>query len=88
MLRCTCPDKIYVMYVQFTFLSNLIFYVGTAVVVNRADIGTYGTVFKTVPETTKTFANRMTCFKIPGAADAKVSAQGILPDLTDYNVCV
>ena len=49
-------------------------------------MGSYGTVFKTVPETTQDFANRMTCFKIPGFKDAPVAAQGVLPDLTLYNV--
>lgn len=55
--------------------------------INRADIGSYGTVFKTVPETTQDFANRMTCFKVPGSQDAKVTAQGLLPDPTNYIVC-
>lgn len=59
---------------------------GTAVIINRADMGSYGTVFKTVPETTQNFANRMTCFKVPGSKDAPVAAQGILPDLTLYDV--
>ena len=54
--------------------------------INRKDVGSYGTVFKIVPETTQDFANRMTCFKVPGASDAKVAAQGILPDLSNYNV--
>lgn len=62
-------------------------FVGTAVIINRGDMGSYGTVFKTVPETTKDFANRMTCFKIPGAKEAPVDAQGILPNLTLYTVC-
>ena len=54
----------------------------------RTDIGDYGTMFKTVPETTKDFANRMTCFKIPGQKDAAVAPQGVLPDLANYNVCL
>ena len=62
-------------------------FAGTAVIVNRGDMGDYGTVFKTVPETTKDFANRMTCFKIPGFKEAPVDAQGILPDLSLYKVC-
>jgi hypothetical protein len=49
-------------------------------------MGSYGTMFKTVPETTQSFANRMTCFKIPGAKEAPVVAQGILPDLSNYKV--
>ena len=54
--------------------------------VNRGDVGDYGTVFKTVPETTQDFANRMTCFKIPGEKGAEVTAQGILPDISNYQV--
>ena len=54
--------------------------------VNRPDIGSYGTMFKTVPETTNDFTNQMTCFKIPGFANAEVTAQGILPNLTNYMV--
>ena len=61
-------------------------YPGTAVVLNRADVGTYGTMFKTVPETTKSYTNKMVCFKIPGVNGGSVTAQGILPDLTLYNV--
>lgn len=57
-----------------------------ATIVNRPDYGDYGTMFKTVPETTQNFANRITCFKIPGSKDAKVTAQGVLPDLTNYKV--
>lgn len=59
---------------------------GTAVVLNRADMGTYGTMFKTVPETTKSYTNKMVCFKIPGVDGGSVTAQGILPDPTLYNV--
>lgn len=59
---------------------------GTAVIINRGDMGDYGTVFKTIPETTKEFANRITCFKVPGVKEAPVTAQGILPDLSMYTV--
>lgn len=60
--------------------------VGMATMINRADMGTYGTMFKTVPETTYDFANKMTCFKIPGAKEASVTAQSVLPDLSNYVV--
>ena len=58
----------------------------TAIVVNRADMGDAGTMFKIVPYTTKTITNKLTCFKIPGDKDAKVMAQSVLPDVTQYSV--
>ena len=61
---------------------------GVATVLNQPDIGKYGTMFKTVPETTQDFANRMTCFKVPGMKGAEITAQGVLPDLSDYQVCI
>ena len=63
-----------------------VFSSGTAVVVNRGDMGANGTMFKIVPETTQDYANRMTCFKIPGTSDGPVTAQGVLPDATQYKV--
>ena len=58
----------------------------TAIVVNRADMGDFGTMFKIVPYTTKQFANKLTCFKVPGQKDGKVTAQGVLPDPSLYSV--
>ncbi len=60
---------------------------GIATVLNRGDMSSYGTMFKIVPETTQDFVNRMTCFKIPGTEGATVTAQGILPDVSEYKVC-
>ena len=49
-------------------------------------MGDGGTMFKIVPYTTQNFANKMTCFKIPGQAEAKVTAQSVLPDSSLYTV--
>ena len=59
---------------------------GTAQVINRGDVGRYGTMFKIVFETTKTFTNRRACFVINGTFEGKVMPQGVFPDLKDYNV--
>ena len=67
----------------FTFTS---FFSDTAIVVNRPDMGDYGTMFKIVPYTTQNFVNKITCFKVPGSKDAKVTAQGVLPNVSLYNV--
>ena len=63
-----------------------LFFSDTAIVVNRPDMGDFGTMFKIVPYTTQKFVNKITCFKVPGSKDAKVTAQGVLPDVTLYNV--
>ena len=67
----------------FTFNS---FFSDTAIVVNRPDMGDYGTMFKIVPYTTQKFTNKITCFKVPGSKDAKVTAQGVLPNISLYDV--
>lgn len=59
-----------------------------SVTINRADMGPYGTMYKTVPVTTQDYANRMTCFKVPGAKGASVTPQGLLPDISNYEVNV
>ncbi len=48
--------------------------------------GTYGTMYKIVPETTKDFTNKMTCFKIPGVSGGEVLPQTILPNTSLYTV--
>jgi len=59
-----------------------------AQVINRGDVGDYGTFFKIVFETTKTFTNQRVCFEIEGIRDDKVTPQGVFPDLKEYNVSV
>ena len=68
-----------VLFYLVSFLSD------TAIVINRPDIGDFGTMFKIVPYTTQNFANQMTCFKVPGEKEAKVTAQGVLPDVSLFN---
>ena len=55
-------------------------------VYNIGQDGAYGRIYKIVPETTQDFANRKTCFKVPGVNGAPIAAQGILPDLSNYQV--
>ena len=50
------------------------------------ELGDYGTMYKMVPETTKDFINRNVCFKVPGSAGAAVVPQGILPDMSNFQV--
>ena len=52
-------------------------------VINRGDSNT---MFKIVPETTQDFANRITCFNIPGSSDAPIAAQSLLPNASLYTV--
>ena len=59
---------------------------GTAITLNLADQGDSGTMYEIVPETTKDYANVKTCFVVPGTADAPVTAQGVLPNTTLYQV--
>jgi len=54
--------------------------------INRGDLGSYGTMFEIVFETTKTYTNRRVCFEIEGISDERVTPQGIFPDLKEYNV--
>lgn len=60
--------------------------IGTAVVINRPDVGDFGTMFKIVPYTDKKVTNVLTCFQVPGVKEAKVTAQGVLPDVSLYSV--
>jgi len=55
-------------------------------VINRGDVGQYGTMFKIVYETTKTFTNKKSCFVTNGTSDGRVNAQGIFPDISSYTV--
>lgn len=64
----------------------IIMFTDTAIVINRADMGDFGTMFKIVPYTTQTITNQMTCFKVPGQNTSKVVAQGVLPDTSLYTV--
>ena len=59
---------------------------GDAQIVNRGDVGEYGTMYKIVFETTKEYTNKRTCFTINGYSDAKVMPQGIFPDMGQYTV--
>ena len=61
---------------------------GISTVVSVSNDGQYGTQYKIVPETTQNFTNRVTCFKIPGMQGAAVMPQGVLPNITAYNVSV
>ena len=50
------------------------------------ELGAYGTLYEMVPETTKEFINRNVCFKVPGFDGAAVVPQGILPDMSNFQV--
>ena len=43
-------------------------------------------MFKIIPETTQDFANRITCFNIPGSSDSPITAQSLLPNASLYTV--
>lgn len=58
---------------------------GVSKVINRGDSNT---MFKIVPETTQDFANRITCFNIPGSSDAPITAQSLLPNASFYTVMI
>ena len=60
--------------------------IGTAQLINRGDVGQYGTMFQIVYVTTKTYTNKKTCFAINGTSDGKVMAQGVFPDISSYIV--
>ena len=62
-------------------MSRLDTYGGMSKVINRGDSNT---MFKIVPETTQDFANRITCFNIPGSSDAPIAAQSLLPNASLY----
>lgn len=57
-----------------------------AKIFNLRNDGTYGTMYTIVPETTQDFANRMTCFKVPGMEGGEVMPQTILPNASLYTV--
>ena len=46
----------------------------------------YGKSYKIAPMTTETVTNQKTCFLVNGTKDAAVSAQTVLPDLTNFTV--
>ena len=54
--------------------------------INRGDVDQYGTMFKIVYETTKTYTNKKSCFVINGTSDGRVKSQGIFPDISSYIV--
>ena len=50
-------------------------------------MGDSGTLFKIVYMSTEEVISKMTCFKIPGFNDAPVVPQGVLPNISLYEVC-
>lgn len=52
----------------------------------RADQGQFGSTYEVVPMTAYTVRNQVSCFKVDGGSDAPVSIQGVLPDLTGFQV--
>ena len=59
---------------------------GDAQIINRGDVGQYGTVYKIVFVTTKEYLNKRTCVAFNGSSDFKVMPQGIFPDMGQYTV--
>ena len=59
---------------------------GTARIINRADEGNYGAMYKIVPMTTNTVTNQITCFKLEGSNEGSVVPQGVLPNASFYEV--
>jgi len=80
-IACVC-DCIWLLQKLLCKISVL----GVAQVINRGDVGNYGTMFKIVFETTKTYTNQRSCFVINGTSDGKVTPQGVFPDLSNYIV--
>jgi len=62
------------------------YFVGMAIIFNLGNEGSHGTMYKIVPETTKDFMNRKTCFKLPGQEGAEILPQTILPNASLYTV--
>lgn len=48
--------------------------------------GPFGTAKKVAPMTTETVKNQLNCFGAQGDADSPVQAQGVLPDITNFQV--
>ena len=71
---------------QLSVFSPFFVCAGMAIFFNLGAEGTYGTMYKIVPETTKDFANKKTCFKVPGMNGAEVMPQTILPNASLYSV--
>ena len=59
---------------------------GMVMTMQRADQAQFGTMYEVVPMTAYTVRNKMSCFKSDGASEAPVSIQGVLPDLTGFQV--
>ncbi|CAI8034430.1 Counting factor associated protein D [Geodia barretti] len=59
-------------------------YNGTSKIINRQDEGNYGMMYKIVPVTTESVANKISCFKLGGFKGVPVVPQGVLPNATLY----
>ena len=46
----------------------------------------FGTSYKIAPMTTETVLNKRSCFEVDGSKDAPVTAQSVLPDLSEFTV--
>lgn len=45
-----------------------------------------GVMRKVVPVTNEQYTNKLTCFEVNGTANAKVTAQSVLPDTSQFQV--
>ena len=64
----------------------MIIFAGMVMTFQRGDQGQYGTSYKVAPMTTYTVKNKVSCFKVPGFAEAPVAYQPLLPDLSGFEV--
>jgi len=66
--------------------SRIDYYNGMVKTFQRGDLKTYGTSVKILPMTNEIVANEIDCFQVDGGQDGPVTAQSMLPDISDFEL--
>ena len=66
--------------------SRIDYYGGVDKTYQRADIGSYGLMFKVVPMTNELVTNQINCYQAGGSQDSPVETQSILPNLEGFTL--
>jgi len=64
--------------------SRIDYYGGMVKTFQLGEVGDFGTLLKIVPMTNEVVLNKIDCFQVNGSAEEQVTAQSMLPDLTDF----
>ena len=79
-------EPFYAWYDSIAKKSRIVYYTGSAQVIQRGDVAPYGITYKIAPlsEDSSNILNQMTCFQVNGSAGSKIVPQPALPSLIGF----